>query len=93
MYICIYTYTYIYSKLLSRKVKLLKKLKYFTIEHKKAAHLGKMNFLPKISKKLHDVHGRPVISNCGTSTKFLDNQVKEVTKNGCLILRTPSIYA
>ena len=79
MYIYIYIYIF---KALKQKGKIKKKLKYFTIKHKKAAHLGKMNLFPKISKKLHDVPGRPVISNCGTSTKFLDILVKEVTQNG-----------
>ena len=46
-----------------------KQLKYFTIEHKKATNLGKMYLLPKIHKRLYDVPGRPVISNCGTTTE------------------------
>ena len=62
-----------------------KQLKYFTIENKKATNLGKMDFLPKIHKKLYDVPGRPVISNCGSPTEkdleFLDNQLKEVMQN------------
>ena len=63
-----------------------KQLKYFTIEHKKANNLGKMYLLPKIHKRLYDVPGRPVISNCGTPTEniseFLDNQLKEVMQSG-----------
>ena len=43
-----------------------KELKYFTIEVKKAANLGKLYLLPKINKRLENVPGRPVISNCGT---------------------------
>ena len=54
--------------------------------HKKATNLGKMYLLPKIHKRLYDVPGRPVISNCGTPTEkaseFLDNQLKEVMQNG-----------
>ena len=46
-----------------------KQLKCFTIENKKATNLGKMDFLPKIHKKLYDVPGRPVISNCGSPTE------------------------
>ena len=45
-----------------------------------------MYLLPKIHKRLHDVPGRPVISNCGTPTEkaseFLDNQLMEVMQNG-----------
>ena len=45
-----------------------------------------MYLLPKIHKRLYDVPGRPVISNCGTPTEkaseFLDNQLKEVMQNG-----------
>ena len=72
-----------------------KQLKYFTIENKKATNLGKMYFLPKIHKRLYDVPGRPVISNCGSPTEkdseFLDNQLKEVCRIGGLILRIPTI--
>ena len=63
-----------------------KQLKCFTIQHKKTTNLGKMYLLPKIHKRLYDVPGRPVISNCGTPTEkaseFLDNQLKEVMQNG-----------
>ena len=63
-----------------------KQLKYFTTAYKKATNLGKMYLLPKIHKRLYDVPGRLVISNCGTPTekasKFLDNQLKEVMQNG-----------
>ena len=45
-----------------------------------------MYLLPKIHKRLCDVPGRSVISNCGTPTEkaseFLDNQIKEVVQNG-----------
>ena len=45
-----------------------------------------MCLFPKIHKGLHDVPGRPVISNCGTTTEklleFLNNQLKEVMQNG-----------
>ena len=46
-----------------------KELKYFTIDFKKATNLGKFYLLPKIHKRLENVPGRPVISNCGTSTE------------------------
>ena len=45
-----------------------------------------MYLLPKIHKRLYDVPGRPVISNCGTPTEkaseFLDNHLQEVMQNG-----------
>ena len=59
-----------------------KQLKYFTIDFKKATNLGKLYLLPKIHKHLFEVPGRPVISNCGTSTEkvseFLDHELKSV---------------
>ena len=43
-----------------------------------------MYLLPKIHKRLYDVPGRPVISNCGTPTEkvseFLDNQLKPIMR-------------
>ena len=44
-------------------------LKDFTIHFKKAINLGKLYLLPKIHKRLSEVPGRPVISNCGTPTE------------------------
>ena len=59
-----------------------KELKYFSVEFKKATNLGKLYLLPKIHKRLFDVPGRPVISNCGTHTEkvseFLDHVLKPV---------------
>ena len=46
-----------------------KTLKYFTYEFKNSANLGKLYLLPKIHKRLENVPGRPVISNCGTPTE------------------------
>ena len=46
-----------------------KEMKYFTYEYKKACNLGKLYLLPKIHKRLFNVPGRPVISNCGTPTE------------------------
>ena len=61
-----------------------KQLKYFTYEYKKTFNLGKLYLLPKIHKRLHDVPGRPVISNFGTSTEkiseFLDTQLKPIMR-------------
>ena len=62
-----------------------KELKYFTIEFKKAANLGKLYLLLKIHQRLENVPGRPVISNCGTPTEkvseFLDSQLKPVMQS------------
>ena len=46
-----------------------KQLKYFLCEYRKAINFGKLYFLPKIHKRLHNVAGQPVISNCGTPTE------------------------
>ena len=73
---------------MKRKGKITTKneVKYFIINHKKATNLVKMYLLPKIHKRLYDVPGRPVISNCGTPTEkvseFLDNQPKPPMREG-----------
>ena len=61
-----------------------KQLKNFTYEYKKTCNLEKLCLLPKIYKRLHNVPGRPVISNCDTPTEkiseFLDRQRKPIMK-------------
>ena len=51
-------------------------------EYKKTCNLGKLYLLPNIHKRLYDVLGRPVISNCGTPfekiSEFLDRQLKPI---------------
>ena len=53
---------------------------------KKVSNLGKLYLLPKIHKRLHNVPGRPVISNCGTPTEkaseFLDYRLKPIMQKG-----------
>ena len=46
-----------------------KQLKYFYYEYGKATNFGKLYFLPKIHKRLHNVPDRPVILNCDTPTE------------------------
>ena len=45
-----------------------------------------MYLLPKIHKRLYNVPGRPIISNCGTPTEkvseFLDHHLQPVMKSG-----------
>ena len=52
----------------------------------KVSNLGKLYLLPKIHKRLHNVPGRPVISNCGTPTEkaseFLDYHLKPIMQRG-----------
>ena len=57
---------------------------YFRFNFKKATNLGKLHLLPKISKGLCKVPGRPVISKCGTITEkvseFLDHNLQPIMK-------------
>ena len=59
-----------------------KEMKNFVYECKNTSNLGKLCFLPNIYKKLFNIPGRPVISNCGTPTEkvseFLDYHLKAV---------------
>ena len=60
-------------------------MKYFLYDYKNATNLGKLYFLTKIHKKLFNVPGRPIISNCGTPTekasKFLDHHLRPVIQS------------
>ena len=68
-----------------------KKLKYFTIEFKKATNLGKLYLRPKIHRRLENAPGRSVTSNCGTPTEkvteFLDSQLKPVMQSSWSYLK------
>ena len=59
-----------------------KQLNYYSFKYKKVFNLEKLYVLPKIHKRLYNVPGRPVISNCGTPTEkaseFLDNRLKPI---------------
>ena len=54
-------------------------MKYFVYDYKNS-NLGKLYFLRKIRKRLSNVPGSPVKSNCGTPTEkaseFLDYNLK-----------------
>ena len=62
-----------------------KELKYFSYQNKKSTNFGKMYLLLKIHKRLDNVPGRPVVSNCGTPTEkaseFLDHHLQPVMKS------------
>ena len=63
-----------------------KQLKYFRFDFKKAYNLRKLYLLPKIHKRMFNVLGRPVISNCGTPTEnvfeFLDSHLQPIMRKG-----------
>ena len=69
------------SKLISEK-----ELKYLSYNFKNTSCLGKIYLLPKIHKRLNDVPGLPVISNCGTPTEklseVLDHHLQPIMKVG-----------
>ena len=52
----------------------------------KVSNLGKLYLLPKMHKRLANIPGRPVISNCGSGTEkaseFLDYHLKSVMQKG-----------
>ena len=52
--------------------------------HDNIYKLGKMYLLPKIHKRLFNVSGRPVISNCDSPTEkvseFLDSHLKNIMR-------------
>ena len=58
---------------------------------KNAAVLAKLYFLAKIRKRLFDVPGRPVISNCGGVTEkvseFLDHHLKPIMQSSPTYIR------
>ena len=76
----------IFKSLYTRKFITEKELKYFSYDFKKTTNLGKLYLLPKIHKRLHNVPGRHVISNCGTPTEkaseFLDFHLKFLMQSG-----------
>jgi hypothetical protein len=65
--------------------------KYFSYDFKNSCALWRLYLLPKIHKRLRNVPGRPVISNCGTPTEraseFLDHHLKPNMKAGKSYIR------
>ena len=66
-------------------------MKYFLYNYKNSTNLGKLYLLSKIHKRLSNVPGRPVISNCGTPTEkaseFLDHHLKPIMQKGKSYIR------
>ena len=58
----------IFQPLRKREHLTKEELKYFTYKYKKTTNFGKMYLLPKIHKRLVNIPGCPVISNCSTPT-------------------------
>ena len=73
-----------------------KDLKYFLFDNKNSSNLGKFYLLPKIHKRLVNVPGRPVISNCGTPTEkaseFLDHLLQPVMRSGKSYIKDTSHF-
>ena len=59
--------------------------------YKKACNLGKLHLLPKIHKRLSEVPGRAVISNCGAPTEkvseLLDFHLKSIMQEGASYIK------
>ena len=56
------------EEILNEKLHLLCS-EYFSYDFKKSTNLGKLYLLPKSHRRLYNIPGRPVISNCGTPTE------------------------
>ena len=73
-----------------------KAFKYFRFEFKKTCNLGKLYLLPKIHKRLSNVAGRPVISNCGAPTEkvseFLDSHMQPILRKGWSYIKDSQGY-
>ena len=63
----------------------------YSFKYKKACNLGKLYFPPKIHKRLYNLPGRSVISNCGTPTEkaseFFDNHLQPSVQNSWSYIR------
>ena len=63
-----------------------KELKYFSYDFIQKTNIGKLYLFPKIHRRLYNVPGRLVISNCGTlaekASEFLDFHLKPLMQSG-----------
>ena len=86
----------IFQSLKKRKLIIEEELKYFTYKYKKDTNFGKMYLLPKIQKRLINVPGRPVISNCGTPTEkaseFLDHHLQPIMRSGMSYIKVTNDF-
>ena len=68
----------------------------FKMTKRRLLILRKMYLLPKIHKKLFNVPGRPVLSNCGSPTEkvlgFLESHPKGIVRKLVLYKRFESFY-
>ena len=86
-----------FKRLYNKKLISEEELKYFSYNFKNTGCLGKMYLLPKIHKRLNNVPGVPVISNCGTPTEklseFLDHRLQPVMKAGKSYIKDTSHFS
>ena len=76
----------LFDSLKERQLISQKEFKYFRFQLQKTCNLWKLYILPEIHKRLSNVPGKPVISNCGASTEkvsdFLDSHMQPIMKKG-----------
>ena len=76
----------LFESLKQRQLITEKEFKFFRFEFEKTCNLGKLYLLPKIHKRLSNVPGRPVISNCGAPTEkvseFLESHMQPIMRKG-----------
>ena len=86
----------IFQSLSKKKYISEKELQHFTYNNKNATYLGKLYFLLKIQKRLLNVPGRPVISNCGTPARkvseCLDFCLTPIMQNGWSYVKDSSDF-
>ena len=84
------------KQLLSKQNISFLEFKYFSYNYKKLTNLGKMCLLPKIYKRLENVPGRSVISNCDTPTEkvseFLDYHLKTTMQSAKSYIKDTSNF-
>ena len=85
-----------FKQLLSKQNISSSDFKYLSYNYNKSTNLGKMDLLPKIYKRLENVQGRPVISNCVTRTEkvseFLDYHLKPTMQSAKSYIKDTSVF-